>query len=387
METDHYIGAKNADSSDIRSTMRVGIITFHYPCNYGAVLQCLALYRTIKSLGHEVDVVRYVPEGYRDYFPLWKGWGVRNGFEWRKISQRAIAYRHGPKMRRKFDQFLSQHFTFSPPCATMKEVGEVVQQYDALVTGSDQVWHFAQKAPFFLEFGAPYAGRRISYAPCCGHAEQPQYQIAQIKEWLSNVDYISVRNDFSKKLVGELVDRDIPVVADPTLLADLADVQQSVELPFSEYILTYTLGGEIQGGNRAALAEIKKVHGDLPVVAVVPSAHKQQLAPWADHTVWTAGPSEWLWLITHATFVFTDSFHGVLFSLKHNRPFLSYYAEKGRAPRLVDLALRYQIEDCIVENNKEVCQKMAKGFERETAIQLIRTQAEESLCFLRKALA
>jgi len=55
--------------------MTVGIFTFSHAYNYGAVRQCLALYRTLHKLGVETDVIHYVPQGFRFYPQLGKGWG------------------------------------------------------------------------------------------------------------------------------------------------------------------------------------------------------------------------------------------------------------------------------------------------------------------------
>jgi len=154
--------------------MKVGILTFSYACNYGAVLQCFALYRTLRKLGVEADIIRYVPEGFRPYPPLWRGWGVKQGLVLQNIPKKRIFARHGAGMIQAFDEFRETHLIFSAKCSTSQEIAKAVAGYDAVITGSDQVWHFAQKDPFFLEWDAPFEGKRISYAPCCGHKEQPQ---------------------------------------------------------------------------------------------------------------------------------------------------------------------------------------------------------------------
>lgn len=41
--------------------MKIGIITLHYALNAGAVLQAFALQTYLKSLGHEVEFIDYVP--------------------------------------------------------------------------------------------------------------------------------------------------------------------------------------------------------------------------------------------------------------------------------------------------------------------------------------
>jgi len=369
--------------------MKVGIFTFQYVCNFGATLQCLALYRTIRDLGAEVDVVRYVPEGFRDSPSLSRGWGIRRGQLFQNIPKKWIAARHGPGMMMAFADFKRENLTFSKGCTSPTEITVAVSGYDALITGSDQVWHFAQKTPFFLEWGAPYTGKRISYAPCCGHKEQPQERIKQIKEWLSRFDHISVRNEFSKKNIEQVLGKLVPVVADPTLLVDLSDVQKKIELPCSDYILMYTLGKEISGGHKKAIQLIRDKIGNLPVVAVIPSAHKPHLAPWADYKIWEAGPAEWLYLVAKAKFVYTDSYHGAIFALKNRRPFVVYYAEEGRSPRMADFAQRYQLGESVARDcdSLEKCLAGNALGDHEESFRLIALHVADSMKYLRNSLA
>lgn len=39
--------------------MKIGILTYHYAHNYGAVLQCYALQEYLSSLGHTVKIIGY----------------------------------------------------------------------------------------------------------------------------------------------------------------------------------------------------------------------------------------------------------------------------------------------------------------------------------------
>ena len=39
--------------------MEVGILTFSRVHNYGAILQCYALYESLKNLGHNVKIIEY----------------------------------------------------------------------------------------------------------------------------------------------------------------------------------------------------------------------------------------------------------------------------------------------------------------------------------------
>ena len=51
--------------------MKVGIITFHFPYNCGAVLQCFALQTVLESMDYEASVINYRPWYHQNrYTPL-----------------------------------------------------------------------------------------------------------------------------------------------------------------------------------------------------------------------------------------------------------------------------------------------------------------------------
>ncbi len=123
------------------------------------------------------------------------------------------------------------------------------------------------------------------------------------------------------------------------------------------------------------------------MVAVIPSAQKPHLAPWADIKIWEAGPAEWLYLVANAKFVYTDSFHGALFSIKSERPFLAYYVEAGRSPRLMDIAARYGIEKAVAGSAEEAVEKIrTEALDYEAVNRLIHAHVEQSNAFLEQAL-
>ena len=45
--------------------MKIGIVTFHWATNYGAILQAYALQNYLKKNGHEVFIINYRPKQYR----------------------------------------------------------------------------------------------------------------------------------------------------------------------------------------------------------------------------------------------------------------------------------------------------------------------------------
>ena len=97
---------------------------------------------------------------------------------------------------------------------------------------------------------------------------------------------------------------------------------------------------------------------------------------------------EWPCLIAPAAFVYTDSFHGAIFALKSRRPFVVYYAEEGRSPRMVDLAQRYRLGGSVAQdyNSLKKCLAESAFGDHEESFRLIDQHVAESMDYLSKAL-
>jgi hypothetical protein len=369
------------------SSMKVGITTFHYACNYGAVLQAYALQIAVEQIGAIAEVVDYWPNGAR--VPSIRNcWSLRRRMLFQKPANEAIRLRHAPGLCRQFERYRAARLNLSQRCRTTEEYGSVASRYDALVAGSDQIWHLDRPAPYFLEWGNAYSGLRISYAPCCGFPEQSLEGKAEIGKWIGQFDSLSVRDEFSYDIVATLAGKGAEVVADPTLLVDLPREQAVSPVLDGRYIFMYILGPVIDPWHASILAAIKQRVGDLPVVAVIPSATFPRPCPWADVVLYEAGPEQWLTLLAGAEFVYTDSFHGVLFSLKHERRFLACYADHARAPRLLDLSKRYALSRSIAGTEEEAVMLLAGALhDSNTTAKLIEAHVASSWKYLRAALA
>lgn len=324
--------------------MKVGIVTFHASCNYGAALQCLCLQRALESLGCEAEVIDFTAKPLQP-LPVWKGWGLSRSEPIQNVLSRAIGLIHGPRMMQKFAEFRRSHFNLSEPCPDSAALEKTASKYDVIIAGSDQLWNQGHSPVYFLEWGRSYEGKRLSYAACFGQREQPPHVRENAGAWLRRFSSISVRNTFSQELVRELSDRNSIVVADPTLLMDLSALCCAPKIRYKDYILTYTLHQQGHKTHGKMVHRLKKELGGLPVVTVVLSATCPHPAPWADQVLWSASPEEWLHLMANARFVYTDSFHGAIYAMKYQRPFMVLSPKGWRAPRLEDLVHRYGIQD------------------------------------------
>lgn len=372
---------------------RIGILTFHYSNNYGAVLQALALQKTLEAQGFNVEIINHVPAKYRS-IGIFENLGLSRKNTKTPIKRKDIIktinimLRNSRAITNKFDDFRKTTMKLS------NQVDEstlefILNDYDIIIVGSDQVWNPSQrKRPeYFLDYENKINGKKISYAADSTVKEIKTKDMEKLKRSLDDFEVISVRNKHSFEFVKAITNKEPSLVADPTILYDFENIKTKKE-DRQDYILTYVLGEEIVGTHIKALEKIKKVYGNLPIYSIKIPTIKFEVPNYSDRVFYNLGPKEWLSMFENAKFIYTDSFHGVLFSLKFNKPFLAYYTEVLRATRFIDIGERYNIEKYIVKSVEEIDEKasieLAPDFLKTKA--LLKKHKEDSLKFIMNTL-
>lgn len=375
---------------------KIGILTFHYSNNYGGVLQALSLQNVINSMGYDVEVINFIPSSYEPT-KIRNSLGLRKNIFKNKlidmniinISKKIrIIKNHSGIITDKFNTFRKKEMKLS------KQVDEnslktLLNDYEVIVVGSDQVWNPSQRKriEYFLNFDENFKGKKISYAADSTIKEINSDDMNSLKKALNDFNFISVRNEHSFDFVKCITNKEVDVVADPTIIYNFEGDNIKTENK-DNYILTYVLGKEIKGTHIKALDKIKKKYGNIPIYSIKIPTMNFELSNFADKVFYDLDPIEWLNMFRNAKFVYTDSFHGVLFSLKYHKPFLSYYTENLRATRFFDLGKRYDIERYIVQNVEEINEKNSIEHKPDfTMIDiLLKKHKQFSLEFLEKAL-
>lgn len=331
--------------------MKVGILSLTSGQNFGGSLQAYALYTVLSQLGHDTKIIDYWPMPKKHEGWL-SGWGLKNP-NIRNVRRKLAVIRHGKKFSQRYQNFKKNEFCWTNPCHDLDSMSIAISDLDAIVVGSDQVWNQQYHPdPLFQLHGLnDFAGRRISYAACCGNSAHicPEWT----PEALNKFDHISVRNQFTAEWVYRCTDGAVnpTVVCDPTLL--ISDYpSRDLKLP-QNYIATYHIGESSIQNEEQTLRSLRHQFGDLPVVCLMPTGVKIQMRPWYDHILWYLDPFDWLEAVRRATVVYTDSFHAVLFSMRNRVPFFATYAEELRAPRLIELRNKFNLGSSVAQADKQ----------------------------------
>ncbi len=314
--------------------MKVGILTYHFSDNYGALFQAYALRRWFLNQGCEADFINYHPDHIEaggsiqfDHFFSKKNIKVI----YLKLTKLKSQWFGNKKMQDNFVNFRRDFLGISgPEYKTLTELENAGLGYDLLVCGSDQIWnpseHFGIDPVYFLDFAtASKTTRRISYAPSFGRNEiDPKYKEG-LAALIGKLDSVSVREQSGVAIIKDLINKEVPSVPDPTiLLSDYSDVMAEYPLSPGKYVFCYGLRSRAVIGD---VAEAVAGHFDAKLYSPY-NAHRR----WKEigETVYPC-PRQWLFLMHNAEFVVTNSFHGTALSILLNKPFVVVGLQEGKA--------------------------------------------------------
>lgn len=311
--------------------MKIGIVTYHRTNNYGACLQAVATRVVLEQMGHEVYYVDYWPKYHEAKYSLFSFYKLRHGSlksNLRYIIKTLKYFSPRKKRIQNFESFLNEYIY--PFCHSTEE------EYDAVIYGSDQIWRKQNTLqtynPFYFGKNTLKTNRHISYAASMGILPSKKEDKEVIKELVSHLDCISVRENELKLFLENLGFHDIYHSLDPTLLLNKEIWDKTVptqDYTGEKYILVYTIR---TNGFDLRQIQIFAERKHLKVKFLRGYATMKETKT----NIVSAGPVEFLRLIKNAEYVFTSSFHGLAFSLIYEKQvFASFVDNEGRARSLL----------------------------------------------------
>ena len=362
--------------------MKIGILTFPNSVSYGACLQMIALQNTVRHMGYEVEILNY----YNPYMKAEKHTDKgRNPFK-RAIQRRVRLLLHR-RLYRNFHRFEQRHVAYYPTRAftDKRRLPEIAQRYDAVICGSDQVWSpyiTDTDISYFLDF-CDDTTKRVAYAPSFGVVKFPDGFEEQIAPELQKFHALSARELPGKEMVERLTGRETALVVDPTWLVEAADwaaMEQSHPAATGDYVLYFVVN---QSGELLARCKaFAKQHG-LKVVMVGgnPISAAKNKDPMLSYAL-DVGPEQWLYLVHHAQYVFTNSFHGTAFSVLFERN-LYVQVPSHNGSRLRQVLESFGLEDREVREGEALTEAAVDYVQARAAFAQLK---EQSLAYLENAL-
>lgn len=216
---------------------------------------------------------------------------------------------------------------------------------DIYIFGSDEIWNISRKkflkSPEFWGIGLK-KGRYISYAPSINTATLEQYnKHSELIDALKKFDCLSVRDDYSKDVLNNILHRQIAVVCDPTFLFGIQRFKR-IENKANEkepYLLIYTYGKMCKTSEQSMyIQKVARKQGWKIISA-------GKYLKWADKSVNTT-PEGFLGYVDGAQYIITDTFHGTVFSILYRKNFIAV----NPAEKIKDLINRFGLNVCVISD-------------------------------------
>lgn len=361
---------------------KVGILSMQRIKNYGSFLQAYALKRMIESFGHQVEFVDYhvgepiIDDGTNNGGKISKGIDALKGKASLKHKIQYILY------KKRFDHYFKELGLTDKP--------NYNPELDTMVIGSDEVFNLIQSnknVGYSLELLGKdnHAKKVITYAASFGNTTLDKIKKynkqEEISNLLNNINSISVRDDNSYRIVKDLTGKDANINLDPVLVFDYMNSDLIPEINVKEkYMILYAYNGRITNEEAKYIKILAKEKG-LKVYSIGGAQ------PYADKFI-DCSPFEVLTYFKNAEYIITDTFHGSIFSIINQKPFVTLVRKSmgnsyGNEEKLTYLLQKMCLKDRITYDVNNINKIFEKEIDYIKTNEIIKQERNKTIEYLK----
>ncbi len=348
--------------------MRIGILTQPLNFNYGGILQNYALQCFLKKMGHETWTIDRQPNEYKSLvilqiLSLIKRTILRYFLRRNIIIRPWLTKSEKKKICKNTKKFIHDNIRLTVPIKSNKQFGKLSKYaLDAYIVGSDQVWRPLYSpciTNYFLDFVKTIdlkRPKRIAYAASFG-VDKWEFTLEQTKQCsllIKLFDAISVREEDAILLCKEQLEVDAKKLIDPTLLLRKEDYIQLVEKykvsKSKGSLMTYLLD---QNPEKEKIVKSVSDQLNIKSFSVMPKYKTKEKDIDIKDCIYPP-VTEWIRGFMDAEFVITDSFHGTVFAILFNKPFISIGNQERGLSRFTSLLNTFGLENRLIMSSQEL---------------------------------
>lgn len=333
--------------------MNIGILTQPLELNYGGILQAFALQKTLEHMGFFALVIDHHK---RNAFHSRRKHVLNflNRIYLRFVKKKDVSVFWDPSITTNdFDVISSKLQLFKKKnisCTRIVDTEDLKQiddeyQFDGYIVGSDQVWFWSWCPGSFLDF-VKRDVVRLFYAASTGN--KSFYNDEKIKQQCiilaSLFNGISVRESYLVNKVSPILNKDIEFVLDPTLLLNEKDYLDSVAFQPNDgnYVLYYILDMSLE---KKTIIDKCADFLSLPSKNAGPEERYIRKRNVDLSKCMFPSMDSWISNFKQASFIVTDSFHGVCFSIIFKKNFLVIGNKSRGLERFTSLLGLFHLEE------------------------------------------
>lgn len=350
---------------------KIGIITLPLSYNIGGILQAYALSQLCKSIGYTPYIITRRKSRHKLLqflvFLKWSSiiWISRIvkvfSIPWLQslplIATQSFKNRHLASCNQIF---FSEKSIYNWSCRL---------NIKTFVCGSDQIWNPGAWPSIkfaFAQFNSSSLLKRYAFAPSLGHSANnySPCQAVEISEYLDTFEMLSCREKAGLQLLSKITKNKVSHILDPTFLIDKDHysvlTRESTFSPDYNFMFIYLL--DISREQCEMISNLCRKYKLVPVTfyplnyKTICKRNAKLLTDYGIRVLKIPSPENWIKAIKCADFVFTDSFHGTVFSLIFNTPFLSLVNSKRGSARFLNLQELFDIHHLFIDQFDDISQ-------------------------------
>lgn len=310
--------------------MNIGVLTYHCVPNFGAQLQAISTIGYLKAKGFTPYILNWIPNDLEDMYK-------------KRIPEDQF---------REHIRFASQYMPLSKLCRTETDIISEVKKLkiDAIITGSDALFKYIPQVcrndtkplsvedlegnAFWGKFLSNLSVKAIAFSVSC---QNTQYQKinstekTQLKQNLAHYSKISVRDEWTKKMVEKITKRkDVFTSPDPVFafnkncyleIPTKEEIQQKFNLP-SKYILFSFRTNHLPNEYICQLSTSFVEQGITPVALPMPECLKKYNIERL--ITQPLSPLDWYAIIKYSLGYVGERMHPIVVALHNSIPFFSF---------------------------------------------------------------
>ena len=376
--------------------MKIGILSMQRIYNYGSWLQAYGLKKLIEeNIGVSVEFVDYRVEkpAYKNRFNHINYWK-------QKIKVDLVDFIASIKPLAKImpDGDFYQTYRFRHEYWTklgLTKKPNYTPELDILFVGSDEVFNCLQenvrvgyseellgannKAEMLVTYAASFGNTTVGKIDAFDKRQQ-------ISSYLEAFDRVSVRDNNALNVITELTDITPVSHMDPVLMYDFADEIRSCVLTKEQktlmskpYMIVYAYPNRFK---ELEITKLKKFAKDKGLLIYGLSGYQS----YADEMIYDS-PLNILQYFKHAKFVVTDTFHGTIFSVINNRPFVTLVRKSvngsyGNQEKLEDLLNKLELKNRCTFDGEDIVKILEAPISYDATNQIIRCERQRTKDYL-----
>ena len=332
--------------------MKIGVVTYFHPINYGAFLQAYALTGRLNQIdGVDAELVNF-------RYPIEDAWYSRTSWKYlRKNRFNPADYFFDKKMDAAFASdrkklTLSDNEIISSDIE--KFVSEYSGKYDIMIAGSDEIWKATGYRGFPTVYWLPgeLKCRKLSYAASAriDFSKLSDDKQAKIRKYLSEFDVIGVRDAMTEESVRLFTDNQDKVIrcCDPVFVYDFKPDRELgrklLKERFNVDVSKPVVG--IMANSKTISENLKKAYGSEFELVSFYKYNNGFI------NLNKLSPLEWVNVIAGLDFMITRFFHATSFSLISGTPFLAVdtHAKSKNDSKIIDLLSHFNMQDRCVSD-------------------------------------